>query len=276
METTEKNQIKVGIFVIVGLFIVLGSILLLGGDRLFLVKKADLYAEFDQVQGLATGSVVSIAGVTIGNIRKIQFIPAENKLRVQMRIDANYLQQITDGSTAEIRTQGALGDKYIYIQPGDPKSKSLEAGATLPMKKSTDILGVISEHGKEADKIFEIVKETHKLLKTVNNDNRVDQILENLREASRGLKISANESEKLLGELRIQSSSKIKTSIEKLDRILTKIDKGEGSLGALINDPSLHESLKNMLGSSERKKNIKSLIRSSIDGSTDSSFEKEK
>ena len=265
METSEKNQLKVGVFVIIGLVIVLVSILLLGGDRLFLVKKADLYAEFDQVQGLAAGSVVSIAGVTIGNIRKIHFVPAENKLRVQMTIDANYLQQITEGSTAEIRTQGALGDKYIYIQPGPPKGKGLDVGSTLPMKKSTDFMGVISEHGREADKIFEIITETHKLMKTINTNDQVNQILNNLHDASRGLKASANESERLLTELRSQSSSKIKSSIDKFDRILTKIDKGEGSLGAIINDPSLHESLKNMLGSSERKKNIKTLIRGAIE-----------
>jgi phospholipid/cholesterol/gamma-HCH transport system substrate-binding protein len=46
---------------------------------------------------------------------------------------------------------------------------------------------------------------------------------------------------------------------------MTKIDSGQGTIGALINDPSLHDSLKAMVGGPDRKKNMKSLIRSTID-----------
>lgn len=267
MEPVGKNQMKVGIFVAIGLVVILLSILLLGGDRLFLRSKVYLYAEFDHVQGLAPGSVVSIAGVTVGNIRSISFVPAANKLRVKMRIDADFLDRVTAGSTVEIRTQGALGDKFIYIQPGDPQGKSLDAESTLPMQKSTDLMGIISERGSEADKFFEIINEVHTLMKSINQDNRVGQIIANFYEASKGLKATSGDAEKMMAELRTQSHPKFRDALDRVDRILAKVDRGEGTLGALINDSSLHESLKGILGTSERKKTIKSLIRGSIEKS---------
>jgi phospholipid/cholesterol/gamma-HCH transport system substrate-binding protein len=60
-------------------------------------------------------------------------------------------------------------------------------------------------------------------------------------------------------------AEKMKDSIARLDSILTKIDRGDGTLGALINDPSIHNQLKSYLGGSQRKNNIKSLLRTSIE-----------
>lgn len=265
MESVGNNQFKVGVFIVIGLVIVLLSILLVGGDRMFFRRKVVIYAEFDQVQGLGPGSVVSLAGITVGNIEAIDFNSNSNRIQLKLKIDADFLSRITEGTTAEIRTQGALGDKFIYISPGEPSGRQLGAGANLPMQKATDLIGVISERGKEADKIFEIINELYKLVKTINADNRIGVMIGNMSDASKSLKVTAGESEKLVAELRSQSGPKIKDSMEKLDRILTKIDRGEGTLGALINDSGLHDSLKAMLGSSTRKKNIKSLLRDSIE-----------
>lgn len=60
-----------------------------------------------------------------------------------------------------------------------------------------------------------------------------------------------------------------KNSVDKMNNILTKIDKGEGTLGALINDSTLHEQLKSLVGGSQRKNHVKSVIRSSIEKAED-------
>ena len=62
-----------------------------------------------------------------------------------------------------------------------------------------------------------------------------------------------------------QTGEKLEKSVEKLDSVLTKIDKGQGTLGALINDPSLHQQLKALIGGSARKDHVKSLLRTSIE-----------
>jgi phospholipid/cholesterol/gamma-HCH transport system substrate-binding protein len=53
-------------------------------------------------------------------------------------------------------------------------------------------------------------------------------------------------------------------SVRSLASVLNKIDNGNGSLGALINDPTLHNRLTKFLGGEPRQQYLKSLIRKSI------------
>jgi phospholipid/cholesterol/gamma-HCH transport system substrate-binding protein len=259
-----SHQIKVGIFVAIGAVLTSISLFLVGGEGM-IKSHVTLHARFDSVQGLNEGSVVSLSGIHIGNIQKFVFIPEENKLDVLMKIETDYLPRITEGSSVEIRTQGALGDKYIYINPGPPSARPLKDGAVIEVLKASDIMAVLSEKGNEAGKIFDIIKEIDKFAKSLNEENRVDRIMNNMAATTAELRIAAKDSRELISELRDQK--KISGSFEKLDRILTKIDRGEGTLGALINDNSLHESLKAMVGAPDKKKSLKSLIRSSIEKS---------
>jgi phospholipid/cholesterol/gamma-HCH transport system substrate-binding protein len=209
--------------------------------------------------------MISLSGVHVGNVKSFTFIPEENKLDVALKIDAQYLPRITEGAAVDVRTQGALGDKFIFIIPGDPNAKPLKDGDKIPVAPPTDLLSVISEKSSDLTKFFDILNEIHKFTKTLNAENRADRIFKNLAETSQDLRATAKDAREFMAEVRSQDSKKITSTVDKLDRILTKIDRGDGSLGALINDPSLHDSLKSMLGATDKKKSIKSLIRSSIE-----------
>jgi phospholipid/cholesterol/gamma-HCH transport system substrate-binding protein len=269
MESSAKNQMKVGIFVLVGTLLVIVSIFSLGGSRNIFTPTSTLHAHFPSVSGLNVGSVISLAGVNIGNVTSIQFRPEENKLDVTMTIETRFLSRVTEGASVEIRTQGALGDKFIYIIPGGIDSPPVADGATLALSTAPDLMAIVAEKGGEAGKIFDVISEVHKLMKTINDDQRAEKIMANFAEASASLKLSAIESQKLMVEMRSQNVAKINDSVEKFNRILTKIDSGEGTLGALINDSTVHEQIKGMLGGSSRKKTMKSLLRTSIEKGTD-------
>lgn len=268
MEIDVPKQMKIGVFISIGLIVILGSVFLLGGQDQYFTSKVVLNAHFDHVQGLATGSVVSLSGIKIGNVREINFIAEKNKLEAVMDIDKSFLKRITGGSTVEIRTQGALGDKFIFITPGDPSAPPLKEGDILVASGSTDLMGIISEKGGEAGKIFDIIAELYVMMKSVNKDNRIEVIMKNIGDASASLNKTSQEAQKLMSDLRGggNNATHLRSTVEKLDRIMTKIDQGEGTLGALINDPSIHDQIKAMLGGSSRKTNLKNLIRTSIDG----------
>jgi phospholipid/cholesterol/gamma-HCH transport system substrate-binding protein len=268
MEGSAKNQVKVGVFVLVGTLLAIGSIFALGGSRNVFTPTSTLHSYFPNVSGLNVGSVVSLAGVNIGNVSSIIFRPEENKLDVEMTIETRFLARVTEGAQVEIRTQGALGDKYIYIIPGGIDRPPVTDGATLALSTAPDLMAIIAEKGGEAGKIFDVISEVHKLMKSINDENRAERIMANFAEASQSLKLSALESQKLMSEMRTQNAAKINDSVEKFNRILTKIDNGEGTLGALINDSSVHEQIKGMLGGSSRKKTMKSLLRTSIEKET--------
>jgi phospholipid/cholesterol/gamma-HCH transport system substrate-binding protein len=61
----------------------------------------------------------------------------------------------------------------------------------------------------------------------------------------------------VLGELLITTRS--------LGRILDKVDRGEGTLGLLLNDPTVFEDMKILLGGAQRSTLLRSMIRMAVD-----------
>lgn len=262
MDAKKTMRAKVGTFAVFGLVVILGSILLLGGNRSLFEKTIHLHVLFDQVQGLNEGSVVSLSGIVVGNVEKVEFVPSEGKVNVTMRIASKHHSTIHKGTQAEIRTQGALGDKYVYLLPGPIDADVVAENEILPMSRPTDLIGVLSERGGETAKAFDALTEIHRFTQTLNRDNRVDKILAGLQMLIGNLNSVSMDLKK------ISSENQIQAPLKKLDRILDKIDRGQGTLGGLINDPSLHQSLKTLVGGSERKEKMRTLIRNNIEKSS--------
>lgn len=270
MESHSSTNIKVGIFLAIGIVIILASIFFLGADKAIFRSYVRIHAEFDQVQGLAAGSVVSLSGITVGNVESIDFIPEKNTLDVKMKIDTKFVDMIRQGSQVEVRTQGALGDKFVFIIPGNPRNPAIQNGDTLEVAPATDLLGILSERGAETSKIFDIINDLHKLTSTLTKGNKLGSMIDNLEQASGYLTSSSKKADHLMAKLADdKGAEKMRDSVARLDSILTKIDRGEGTLGALVNDPTIHNQLRTMLGGSPRKNHMKSLIRTSIEKAED-------
>lgn len=265
MESSMKTQVKVGVFLLISLIVVLLSIFMIGGDKSLFTGRIRVHAHFDSVQGLAEGSVVSLSGVTIGNVEKINFIPDQNKLDVVMIIDKSFASRITEGSQVEIRTQGALGDKYIFVMPGDTKGKPIADGELIPVAESVDFLGMIAARGKETEKVFDIINELYRMTKSINGDGRLDRVMGNMAAASADLRAVTADARKVTAGLADINTAKLKDSVNRVDNIVSKIDRGEGTLGALINDRSLHEQLRSFLGASPRRQHLKNMLRTSVE-----------
>ena len=57
-------------------------------------------------------------------------------------------------------------------------------------------------------------------------------------------------------------------SLVHLSSILEKVDSGQGTLGGLINDPSIHSRLKEMIGANKRSSEMSGLVRKTIQSSS--------
>jgi phospholipid/cholesterol/gamma-HCH transport system substrate-binding protein len=77
----------------------------------------DLTAKFDNIGDLRVGAPVSMSGVEIGRVVRIDFDMKEYKAVVLMRLNEKYNQIPTD-SDAAIYTQGLLGGKFIGLTAG--------------------------------------------------------------------------------------------------------------------------------------------------------------
>src|SRR4051812_6497436 len=109
---------KVGLFVSIGVVTLLAIIFLIGGDKAFFRSFQKMKINLEETSGLNVGGVVQISGVPVGNVARIDFDSGSTKLVVTLNVDKRYSSRLTKGSTAAIRTQGALGDKFVMITPG--------------------------------------------------------------------------------------------------------------------------------------------------------------
>lgn len=270
MESTKFIELKVGTFVTLGLIILAASILALGGDRMLFTRYYYLQTHLSQVQGLVQGSIVSLAGLNVGNVTNIEFIAEKNLLKVTMKVEKRYQERLREGSLAEVKTQGALGDKFVFITPGPLTGSPIPDGGLVAATDGPDLISAIMGKGDSINQVFDVVKELNLLLKSLNAESRVSQIMQNLTNSSLALSSSSAKINAMLGEIGDSGAKSpslpagLKSSIAHLNSILKKIDDGEGSLGALINDPGLHNSLKQFLGTSPRQRYLKGFVREAI------------
>lgn len=262
-ENTATYQKKVGLFLALGLVGLIFSIFFLGGEKRLFTKYVTLYGKMPHVQGLNRGSLISLAGIPVGNIREITFAE-DGAVVIAMKIEASHLPNIKEGSTIETRTQGALGDKFVYINPGPFEGAPLKDGDTIQVSKQLDLMGVLSERGGEAAKIFEALNETLVLLRSVNAGNRIEQILGNLNSASVNFKDMSAEGKLLLADLRSKDQG-VTQAVRHMNSIMAKVDRGEGTLGALVNDSTVHDQIKKILGGGERKRYLRGILQNSIE-----------
>jgi phospholipid/cholesterol/gamma-HCH transport system substrate-binding protein len=80
----------------------------------------------------------------------------------------------------------------------------------------------------------------------------------------------------ILNELFYGTSGKnLNEALSHLDSILTKIDGGDGTLGSFVNDPTVYEDVKSVLGGAKRSSIMKYFMRQFIETS-EKEKEKEK
>jgi phospholipid/cholesterol/gamma-HCH transport system substrate-binding protein len=265
MSSSNSTLIKAGVFVFVSFILLIIGIFLLASDTSLFESHYDIYTEVDDVQGLSHGSVVTLAGLRVGNITDIQFRRSTNKLRITLSLKERYKNKVTIGSVAEVKTAGALGDKFIYITPNFESKEPIQNGGEIEFNNEGGIFSVISKRGKDFELAFDVLLEAKLLLESINKEKKLESLISNLDESSAEAKNALQKSGDILNEVENKlASSKIEDSLERLNNILKKLDEGEGTLGALINDPSLHSQLKQFLGGEPRKDHIKSLMRKAI------------
>ena len=138
-----RNELSVGIFVFIGMLCLAYLTVKLGKLELFSNEGYTLYASFNSVSGLRTGSNVEVAGVNVGKVVNITLEPARDfRALVEMRIHDKF--RFGDDVIASVKTQGIIGDKYISLSPGgsdDFLEDGDEISDTTPIFDLEDLIG---------------------------------------------------------------------------------------------------------------------------------------
>lgn len=255
----KSNYVSTGLFVSIGIILFGLTFYFLSSDENIFSGRSRVHTYFKDTQGLMFGSVVSFSGITIGNVKAIAYDEEKKALKVSYTIKNSYMPFVKKDSKAQLKTQGALGDRFIFLGSGTPNSASIEAGDEIISRPADDIFAAVQEKIAGIPNLSNISKKLENLIDFLNSE-------EGLRGNSRELK-------KTLVELRttvksINSGEHTKKSLKRLDSILTKLDSGKGTLGRLISDPSLYNKVAGFLGGGESTSSyLKSMARKSIEKS---------
>jgi phospholipid/cholesterol/gamma-HCH transport system substrate-binding protein len=139
MQQTRTVELGTGLFALLGM----GALFFLstqttGGEDFSADETFRITARFDNVGSLRPRAPVSMSGVTIGRVTRIDFDPAALDAVVTMDIDARY-DQIPEDSDASILTAGLLGSQYVGLQAGGSEF-FLEEGSEIMLTQSAIVL----------------------------------------------------------------------------------------------------------------------------------------
>lgn len=88
-----------------------------------------IYAQFDDLGGLAVRGRVSLSGVTVGKVSGISLDEQSYTALVEMEIYSS-VDQLSADSVASIQTAGLLGEKYVDLSVGGAE-ELLKDGDTI-------------------------------------------------------------------------------------------------------------------------------------------------
>ena len=117
--------------------LVLGFLLIffLADIRRMFTRTNDLYVLMPSAAGLAPGSLVWIAGQTVGEVKTIEVRPPGSdslqRVMVHVEVEARYLEHIRRGSEARVTSFSVIGDPVLDISPGDPSAPPIQPDDTL-------------------------------------------------------------------------------------------------------------------------------------------------
>lgn len=271
-----SKEIKTGLLALIAIALIIFGYNFLKGENI-LEKTRTFYAVYDDVEGLSSSSPVTINGLQVGNVSKIEFLNREAKLVVSFNVKNNF--EFSKSSVAKIYGGDLIGGKSIAIEPnfnnqkpavsGDTLTSKVEGGlfelvndklTPLQFKVENAVTGidslvaslnfVLDTSSKQSIKSsiaeFETtLKSFNQTTKKINglldeNETKFGTTMNNLEHASANF-VGISDS---LAALEIQPMFiELKQNLQNLNSVTSKLEKGEGSLGKLLDDDGLYNNL---------------------------------
>jgi phospholipid/cholesterol/gamma-HCH transport system substrate-binding protein len=261
MKPSKFTEIKVGIFVVVILFLFGVGIFAIGSHQKYFQRQYALWASFSNIKGLIVGAPVRLAGLTVGRVNAILF-PEDfeaKTITVELKINKRVQKRICEDSIASIQTMGLLGDKYVEISLGSPQCGVLVDNARIKSVEPIDLMEYASKLEEAIDAVNTILIDVKEISRQIRGgEGLLHAILYDPAggELVNNLSVASGSADELMKDL--------SSAIKSVNNIVKKVERGEGSLGGIINDPTVYEDLKVILGGAKRSKTIKGLVRYTI------------
>ncbi len=271
-------EAKVGLLVLGSSVILLWMTMMVGKFDFGKPKGYEVTATFDTVSGLDLKAAVRMAGVQIGTVEAVEL--EDSKAKVILRIDPEV--RIPRGAEAAVKTMGLLGDKYVDLIPSPHRAETgLPSGERSGFYKdgdrvertvpSSDADQLISKLSGIADDIKQVTGSLRQVFGSQRGEKSMEDILHDLRQTTANIKdfsyaLSGDGSElvvrlkelvqnlngmvnenkdnlKVTMENVREASKSAEMALASIDNITRRIDRGEGTLGKLVNEDSMYSNI---------------------------------
>jgi len=295
--TSRAAAIQVGIAGLLALVAIIVGIVWLKEYRLG-QKKTFYTARFEEVGSLSEGDPVAVRGVKKGVVTKISL--EDQSVRVEFELQRDVI--LHPDVMLRVTNKGFLGEKFLALDPGSapgvydskkPVPGRFQSGVPEVIAGAGDLIIEATELSSRLNVMLDALdpatveraaksmeKAATKLSATVEaNEGDLRAAVADFRGAAQKLNSIASvneegvtssvtdfaEASKRLSTL----SERLSTTAVALDRVVTRLDNGQGTLGKAIADSTLYEEMRETLRNTNElvtdiKKNPKRYLKMSI------------
>lgn len=214
----SQQTVRVGLFFLLGLALIWVTFETLSGGKVFKDKGYTIIAAFETLKSLKPGDEVRMAGVKIGEVQHTQL--AGQRAEAILRIDSTV--HIKNDAVATIAMQGLIGTNSISVDLGSANAPDLPAGAEIRTRESADLNTVMTQIGDLGKKLEGSLGS---LGTALTGDGKNPGLVQKI------------------DQLVSENHDNVNATIANLKEVTDKINKGQGTVGKLINSSQLHDEL---------------------------------
>ncbi|MBW2960798.1 MlaD family protein [Mesonia aestuariivivens] len=226
------NEVKTALLAIVAIILLVFGYSFLKGNNL-LDNNRNFYAVYNDVEGLAVSSPVTINGLQVGSVTDIDFLDGKGRILVTMMVQNDF--KFSKSSTARIYGGDLIGGKSMSIIP-EYNGQKAESGDTLKGDIDEGLLELVNDRLKPLqEKIENTVVSADSLLNGINgilNQETRDNLkatIAKLNETMGSFKNAANNLDGLLA----RNSGKLDKTFTNLDELSTNLNSFSDTLSKI-------------------------------------------
>jgi phospholipid/cholesterol/gamma-HCH transport system substrate-binding protein len=137
-----RTEIVAGTFVVGGLLALAYLSISIGGLKIMPAHTYAISARFSNIGDLKVRAPIKLAGVTVGQVRKIRL--ANYYAEVEMAVDQTLV--LPEDTIASISTAGLLGEAYVSLSPGAADRNLARAGRITHTEPAVNVVDLISKY----------------------------------------------------------------------------------------------------------------------------------
>ena len=264
MDLTYKQEVGVGAFVLVGVAVFLVGMFWLTGQSLR-ASGVSVDVMFESVAGLKQGDPVLVSGVKKGRVARVN-LERVRSVRVTLELSRDVAPHID--ASAAVAAMDLFGAKFVDYNPGS-REEMLARGRVITGSNQPDITDVAQGVANRANELMEnaanIVSErlgedihntlvvTQRAMNTLSNmpdgpfirqttrtlqaTERVMQRVDSMLGSGTGANVDS-----ISRNLARLTNHLAHTTVQ-LDTLLSRINRGEGTLGRMASDSGMYRDL---------------------------------